>query len=309
MFTTDTMDAVDHSARKFRRAHAERLLRAVSAFDRACAGDAWSEPLGAHEYALLNHVFFGLQAAARAGDTELAGRFAALWRERRIGGDPAIAPVVVPASSCRQIADDRYLSPVYLVDDPHTVRAPLPPGWQRLCELTADTAWIVRQGAGIVVVTEEIGETDDTNSWAITGVSATVYTKAPAGDVRPAEAVVHESAHNLLNAVLSAREVTFADQPLWYSPWKATDRPAFGIVHAVFAFSVLVTYWASVLEDGDVNDRMKAYCRMRIADEVSVLETMGGTLTECLAQVDDGIVRNLVQEAAAAALRVRVPVR
>jgi HEXXH motif-containing protein len=153
-------------------------------------------------------------------------------------------------------------------------------------------------------VTEEIGELDESNSWALTGVPMTVYTQAPRGAVRPAEAVVHESAHNLLNAVLHARDVRFADQPVWYSPWKRTDRPAFGIVHAIFAFSALVDYWDAVLARPDIGERMRGYCRMRLDSETRILATMGETVDACLSQTGDPVVRGLVEQVAAQALQV-----
>jgi HEXXH motif-containing protein len=64
----------------------------------------------------------------------------------------------------------------------------------------------------------------------------------PVGDIRLAEAVVHEAMH--LNLSLAENRVQLvADDRKLYSPWRSKDRPASGVLHGTYVFAVLLRFF------------------------------------------------------------------
>lgn len=105
----------------------------------------------------------------------------------------------------------------------------------RLIESVGVT-WI-RPFIGAVVVTGDAS--DQHKSYSLRHTPCTIYTESFYGAQHAAETIVHEGAHNLLNLALNGLglEIQLLEQPgLFYSPWRNQSRPAFGFLHAVFAF-------------------------------------------------------------------------
>lgn len=68
--------------------------------------------------------------------------------------------------------------------------------------------------------------------------------------------LIHEATHNFLNDWLASREIALeAKTPLFWSPWKDSDRPLFGFVHSIVAFSVVTVFLSRLLDEKGATDR------------------------------------------------------
>lgn len=67
-----------------------------------------------------------------------------------------------------------------------------------------------------------------------------------------AEAIIHESSHNYLNQVMSTTDLlTGKEGPkLFYSPWRKDPRPLTGLLHAIFVFTEVCTFYRLLLKKG-----------------------------------------------------------
>lgn len=89
-------------------------------------------------------------------------------------------------------------------------------------------------------------------SGSVTGAVGALYLSP--GDYQPvlfAEALVHESFHQLLNALVLTTDLVLSastDQ-LLPSPWKPLPRPPLAVLHGVVAFSSVIRFWLRVSND------------------------------------------------------------
>lgn len=58
-----------------------------------------------------------------------------------------------------------------------------------------------------------------------------------------AEAMVHESYHNLFNMALELGEFELDNAAEFYAPWKGTTRPTRAVLHGIVAFSAVMRFW------------------------------------------------------------------
>ncbi|MEI5102287.1 HEXXH motif-containing putative peptide modification protein [Streptomyces sp. PmtG] len=69
----------------------------------------------------------------------------------------------------------------------------------------------------------------------------------PYDEVQLAAALVHETRHQQLNALLVlvplVRAVEGGARRLYFAPWRSDPRPAYGTLHGVFAFSGVARFW------------------------------------------------------------------
>jgi len=80
------------------------------------------------------------------------------------------------------------------------------------------------------------------------------------GDLRLAEAIVHEAMH--LNLSLAeGRTSLIEDDTQLYSPWRSTARPAGGVLHGVYVFAVLLRFF----EDLDRREELSPEERRHLA--------------------------------------------
>ena len=77
---------------------------------------------------------------------------------------------------------------------------------------------------------------DPLHSWTITRLPGTIfcdYTSHPAVLARD---LIHEAGHNWLNDALTATQNVISEETKFFSPWKQAMRPAYGFIHACWAF-------------------------------------------------------------------------
>jgi HEXXH motif-containing protein len=64
----------------------------------------------------------------------------------------------------------------------------------------------------------------------------------PIGDVRLAEAIVHEAMHLNLSLIESNAQL-ISDNRQLYSPWRLEYRPARGVLHGIYVFASLMSFF------------------------------------------------------------------
>ncbi|MCA6622919.1 MAG: hypothetical protein IM542_10180 [Pseudanabaena sp. M165S2SP1A06QC] len=113
--------------------------------------------------------------------------------------------------------------------------------------------WInLSQHVGQIVILHVFPSTDTMRSYTLSMLPCAVYTDLVNNPIQLAETIVHETAHNQLNEYIG-NPFSLPQEPTWWSPWKQKYRPAFGILHAVYAFSSVLKFLTCLyqLEIGD----------------------------------------------------------
>ncbi|MEU9059125.1 HEXXH motif-containing putative peptide modification protein [Streptomyces sp. NPDC048430] len=246
-----------------------RRHRTAAALDLLHPGDV--PPPGAEDvptaYALAHHRLEGAENAARHRDittldwyrTTAGPVLARLVRSSRRGQRVVIAP-----GEDELIRGPHSDTPYYVLG-PGTTSAT-----ESLTEL-ADEALdhiaptgldeLVRAHAAVICLTSWRRPDQTLRSFAITRLPATVFTDFTDDAAVLGRDLVHEAAHNWLNDALSAAGCQISEEAAFYSPWRATKRPAFGFLHACWAFPLTMIYTARVLPQtsGPVHRFLAAY--------------------------------------------------
>ncbi|WP_338672581.1 HEXXH motif-containing putative peptide modification protein [Streptomyces sp. SCSIO 30461] len=138
------------------------------------------------------------------------------------------------------------------------------------------------------------------HSWALTRLPGTVFTDYTAHPEVLARDLIHEAAHNWLNDALAAHAVNLPSNATFFSPWRGTDRPVFGFLHACWAFSLIVLYIRQIQPDatGAVALFLDAYLRWQQSQFNVAVDSLpnalsyvsSGALRECIGRtVDEAI--------------------
>ena len=133
---------------------------------------------------------------------------------------------------------------------------------------------------------KNLGDTLD--SWTITRLPGTVFTDHVGDPVVLARDLIHEAGHNWLNDALTATSCKIDDQARFHSPWKENMRPAFGFLHACWAFPLTMLYTAHALKGttGDLHRFLASY----LDQQRSLLAGTAADHTRALQLIsDDGL--------------------
>ncbi len=90
-------------------------------------------------------------------------------------------------------------------------------------------------------------------------------------DLRTAEALVHEAMHLQLSLIERLAPIATVDQGLYYSPWKRTQRPVTGLMHALYVFRVIDQWLAHLPKTSDETREYAEKRRQEIGDEIKQL--------------------------------------
>lgn len=78
------------------------------------------------------------------------------------------------------------------------------------------------------------------------------------GDLRLLEGIIHEAMHiNLANVPSLAHEES--KEKLVYSPWRSTNRPASGVLHAAYVFGCLLRFYELLTASGTLSWQQLQY--------------------------------------------------
>jgi hypothetical protein len=101
---------------------------------------------------------------------------------------------------------------------------------------------LLLSACAVIVLLRRRGLDEATSSWTTTALPCTVFCDYHGDPVLLGADLVHETMHSLLNEILTSRGVELSLSSRYYSPWKGRVRPAFGFLHSIVAFSVMVCY-------------------------------------------------------------------
>ncbi|MFF7702758.1 aKG-HExxH-type peptide beta-hydroxylase [Streptomyces lydicus] len=207
----------------------------------------------AADYCLAHHVLEGAEAAARARDTTTFDWYGAHpdANTATLSTSTVVGPRIVINPDLDRLPRSAFSETPYYVLGPDTTaaREDLRKLATAAYNTGAQTGFGPLLAAHAVVLVllrhKQLGDTLD--SWTITRLPGTVFSDHVDEPVVLARDLVHESGHNWLNDALSATASKISDVGQFYSPWKKTMRPAFGFLHACWAFPLTMIYTARVL--------------------------------------------------------------
>ncbi|MFB6822666.1 HEXXH motif-containing putative peptide modification protein [Streptomyces virginiae] len=223
----------------------------------------------AADYCLAHHALEGAEAAARTGDM---ATFDWYVTHPDAGATTNFAATATTASARVVVTPtlaDLPRSPIS--ETPYYVLGPgSEPASPYLRTLAAD-AFRTATEAGFgdllswhavvlcLLRTKNLGDTLD--SWTVSRLPGTVFMDHVGDPVVLARDLIHEAGHNWLNDALTAAGCKINDDVLFHSPWKKMMRPAFGFLHACWAFPLTMLYTAHALKRtiGDLHRFLAAY--------------------------------------------------
>jgi hypothetical protein len=172
-------------------------------------------------------------------------------------------------------------------------------GFQEVPSTYLDRSWksikdtqflpLVEQTGSIIVHLEKQSNDDDLTAYTtqFQGITFTDWSNNP---LVYAESIVHESAHSLLNYYLEALNLQMPATAYW-SPWRQTNRPAYGVLHGVWAFSHVYEFYKhlAIAENREEH-------HIRAEREKKDLINVHGSLSEILEDVGSDQLRELVRD-------------
>jgi HEXXH motif-containing protein len=87
----------------------------------------------------------------------------------------------------------------------------------------------------------------------------------PVGDVRLAEAIVHEAMHLNLSFLEHRTQLVAEDRQL-FSPWRLGPRPAAGVLHGVYVFASLLRFFEILQNQEGLSLEQREHIKSRRAD-------------------------------------------
>ena len=258
---------------------------------------------GKLEFALLHHTLYEAQQASVAEDearVELALRaWEAFPEPPSIVLDMSLGAVlVVDSQNCQSTEDDRFDSTPYTINEPtlqSVSEVPREFVYASIEHVTrSNVASYLEAELGVIVILKKLPVGSVTTGYSLTGFPGTVFTDWTENSVRLGESLLHESTHSWLNECISLFGEDLSTEETWYSPWKKCMRPAFGIIHASLAFSVLVQYFQYVLETEQLSDALRDYCRARFVGESMRLRDAAPVIRESMEYISCQPLRSVI---------------
>jgi hypothetical protein len=285
--------------RQFRGRRIREIVEAASSLGLELSADGYSQP---REYALYHHYTYAVAAAVRAGQLATADELVSMWEmachevTTRLSSGHHVA--VVDSKTCRRSDDERYESPLYLHVKPGEALGSDgvdASRWRCAGEMIqlAGLYDLIGGVTGVVVTLESRGYQEITNSYTLKALPGTIFLDTVTDPVRLGELILHESVHTLLNDILAALAIELDPASRWFSPWKQTYRPAYGILHAGFAFGVLQRYFQF---HGYQRDQPSAYARIRADIGAEQWDQARESVKQALEEIQDKRAAVLLRE-------------
>ncbi|MEV1091483.1 aKG-HExxH-type peptide beta-hydroxylase [Streptomyces microflavus] len=196
------------------------------------------------DYAVAHHLLEGAERAASARDADRLAwyRNTTVRDLTHLSVDPHIVLSPRPADMLRsEISETAY----YLVDPDTNPAPPEALGLVRAAIASATEhgfGTLLTQHAPVICLLNRRQLDETLHSWALTRLPGTVFTDYTSHPEVLARDLIHEAAHNWLNDALAAHDVRLPTDGTFFSPWRGTDRPVFGFLHACWAFALTVLY-------------------------------------------------------------------
>lgn len=256
------------------------------------------------EFALLHHTLHLSKHYSLTQDTDNVLNALTIWKYpldtlSTLIRTPLAHIIVVDSQYCVHHDDPNVENPIYTVSkDAPWKEPPLPPKFisnMVECICTTGLQNIVKTSLGVVVIMKHRDFDEGTISFCVSTLPGTIFIDYTNDTVQTGEWLIHESAHDWLNQCLTALNLKLPLKPTWFSPWKNTQRPAFGILHAVAAFSIGVQYtryWAKI---SNISDRTRRYCQFRADSEAQKLKDIKESFSEALELIQNSRIEKILQ--------------
>jgi hypothetical protein len=236
------------------------------------------------DYTLVHHLLESLALAAKAENTEAVETAIQAFRERRtLPGISVLRREMIVVKADRNLqSSDASDTPVFLIGS----SAPVIPSDDDLrivqegadLAARADMGTLVAEHCQVLVLMKLLDVQNNANSWSVAHLPATVHMDYYDAPFLVGRDLVHESAHNFLNDALVASNSELSAAPSYYSPWKSTERPAFGFIHANWAFSHVRDYLLWAAQESSLPAPSRALAKV-LAD--SQAEKLASTRKDC----------------------------
>ncbi|MFG3552661.1 aKG-HExxH-type peptide beta-hydroxylase [Streptomyces sp. NPDC047725] len=249
------------------------------------------------DYAVAHHLLEGAEHAARARD---ADRLA--WYRRTTVQDLthlSAGPHIVLSPPPADLLHSEISETAYYLVGPDSSPAPAEAHGLVRAALTSATehgfGTLLTQHAPVICLLNRHRLDETLHSWALTRLPGSVFTDYTAHPEVLARDLIHEAAHNWLNDALAAHDVHLPADVTFFSPWRGTPRPAYGFLHACWAFSLTVLYTrqARCSATGAAVPFLDAHLRQQEGRFASVLDS----LAEALSYVPTEAIRDRINRA------------
>ncbi|WP_328946350.1 HEXXH motif-containing putative peptide modification protein [Streptomyces sp. NBC_00250] len=249
------------------------------------------------DYAVAHHLLEGAEHSARARDADRLDwyRNATVRDLTHLSAGPHIVLSPRPGELLRsEISETAY----YLVG-PDT--SPASPEARDLVRAALASATehgfgtLLTQHAPVICLLNRRRLDETLHSWALTRLPGTVFTDYTAHPEILARDLIHEAAHNWLNDALAAHDVHLPADVTFFSPWRGTQRPVYGFLHACWAFSLTVLYarQARRAATGSVVPFLDAH----LGQQEGQFTAVADSLVEALSYVSTEVVRDRISRA------------
>ncbi|MFJ9693133.1 aKG-HExxH-type peptide beta-hydroxylase [Kitasatospora sp. NPDC101183] len=285
---------------------AERTRRIAELLGSSLGGHGPTGAAVAH--AVAHHLLEGAEQAAANRNGDLLS-----WYRRTELRDLAYLASTDSAGSAHLLLnpEDGHLLQSPLSETAYYLVAPetsvAPAALHELLATALDSArkhgfgGLVDQYAPIVCLLERRELRDTLFSWSITRLPGTVFTDYTSAPEVLARDLVHEAGHHWFNEALATASVSLPEDVTFHSPWRETERPAFGFLHACWAFSLTVIYSAAVLDSAP--PPVQAFLRDYLAGQGRLLRAAVPNFGEAASLITSEQLRERVSGAVDAALR------
>jgi HEXXH motif-containing protein len=117
---------------------------------------------------------------------------------------------------------------------------------------------------------------------------------------RLAESIIHEAMHLQLTLIESIVPLINSTTQTAFSPWKQSERPVQGLLHALYVFAVISEALNSLVDlVPGIADHAARRC-LQIAEEVAVMGDGRGALTDAGVALWDRLTRRVNESASRA---------
>jgi hypothetical protein len=241
-------------------------------------------------YAVAHHLLEGAEQAARDQDA----RSLAWYRQieaaelHDLTTDTEVGRCLIVQPERAELLQSQLSETAYYLLRPESVRASdsaLELVTQAIVSATSHGFGpLLREHARVVCLLDKRQCDETLHSWSLTRLPGTVFTDYTQHPEVLARDLIHEAGHNWLNNALDARHVRLPSDATFFSPWRGAKRPAFGFLHACWAFPLTMLYTAKVLKgtSGDLYrflvadfDHQRSLLASTVADHNRALSLVG----------------------------------
>ncbi|MFE9575332.1 HEXXH motif-containing putative peptide modification protein [Nocardia sp. NPDC006044] len=261
-------------------------------------------------YALAHHCLEGAEHAARQRDSrqfrwyrDSFTKAPQRWLESTTHG-----PTVIQAPPAQLLLRSELAETPYYLLSPETQ-----PASTQLTRLTSEALDIahdcgfgalVSRHAPVVCLLQAKDPTGTLDSWTISRLPGTVFLDYTGDPYLLARDIIHEASHNWLNDALAATGTVIADSAGYYSPWKRTTRPAFGFLHACWAFPLTMLFSAAASTAPQTPPPTREHLRTYTHQQHAKLSATATDHPHALALIDDRELRGRLHEIHTTALHL-----